>query len=284
MVTLRNRRGVALIFVLCVLIVLAGIAVEVGRMARFEANIVVTLRSRTLARYAAESGVTAATAGIETMLDSLPDAPERAASFRRLDARLASLRDAEIGGARFGVAVADLNARIDLNHAEAPMLQAFFRQFTSESRAEIIVASLKAKPLERIGELLAVPGMDDKLALAVAPYVTVWADGVININSAPEPVLAALPGVGVAMAKSIVGQRESGVVFTPAASALTQASVESVGAASPLAEALVTTSPNRLMIIARGWQDGAPLTHEVQAVFAVVGTRLVLQAWQEWDL
>ena len=39
------------------------------------------------------------------------------------------------------------------------------------------------------------------LALAVAPYVTVWSDGIVNINSAPEPVLAAssLAALAVAM-------------------------------------------------------------------------------------
>jgi hypothetical protein len=47
---------------------------------------------------------------------------------------------------------------------------------------------------------------------------------------------------------------------------------------------LVSTTPGRLLIVSRGWQDGHPLTHEVQAVYAVTGGRLVLQAWQERDL
>jgi hypothetical protein len=39
-----------------------------------------------------------------------------------------------------------------------------------------------------------------------------------------------------------------------------------------------------LLLISRGWQDGHPLTHEIQAAYAIVGHRLVLQAWSERDL
>jgi hypothetical protein len=53
-------------------------------------------------------------------------------------------------------------------------------------------------------------------------------------------------------------------------------------AVSPFA-ALVNR-PSRLLFIARGWQQGFPLTHEIQAVYAIEGTSLVLVAWQERDL
>jgi hypothetical protein len=42
--------------------------------------------------------------------------------------------------------------------------------------------------------------------------------------------------------------------------------------------------PSRLLIVGRGWQDGHPLTHGIQAVYLVAGARLVLLAWQERDL
>ncbi len=45
----------------------------------------------------------------------------------------------------------------------------------------------------------------------------------------------------------------------------------------------VSTVPSRLMLVSRGWQDGHPLTHEIQAVFAIVGQRLVLQSSWERD-
>jgi hypothetical protein len=47
---------------------------------------------------------------------------------------------------------------------------------------------------------------------------------------------------------------------------------------------LVSTVPTRLLVVARGWDGSSPLTHELQSVYAVVGTQLVLQGSQERDL
>jgi hypothetical protein len=41
--------------------------------------------------------------------------------------------------------------------------------------------------------------------------------------------------------------------------------------------------PSRLLVISRGWQAGHPLTHEIQAVYAIVGASLKLQSLQERD-
>ena len=187
-------------------------------------------------------------------------------------------RSVELGGARFGVAALDLNARIDLNRADVATLRGLFGQFTSDARADTVAAALKANPIRRLAELSRVPGIDDSLALAVAPYVTVWSDGLVNINSAPEAVLVALPGVAAA-APGIVGRREGGEVFATL-DPVHPPSMPGVVAAA----LLVSTGPSRLMLVSRGWQDGHPLTHEIQAVFAIVGRRLVLQSSWERDL
>ena len=54
-----DRRGVALIFVLWLLVVLGAIVAEVVSQARLEANILTSLRARTVARYSAENGIVA---------------------------------------------------------------------------------------------------------------------------------------------------------------------------------------------------------------------------------
>jgi hypothetical protein len=41
--------------------------------------------------------------------------------------------------------------------------------------------------------------------------------------------------------------------------------------------------PTRLLVVSRGWQAGHPLTHEIQAVYAIVGSRLKLQSQLERD-
>ena len=147
-----NRRGVALLVVLLLLAVLGVVAAEVGEAARLEGNLVVTLRSRTVARYAAESGVLAATARVDALLDSVRATNERPLLFHRLAEYVGPLKDVDIGGARFSVVVSDLNARLDLNRAEPLALRAFFGQFTNQGRAETIVASLRSRPLGRMGE------------------------------------------------------------------------------------------------------------------------------------
>src|SRR5205807_2332498 len=183
MVTRRDQRGVALIFVLWLLVLLGVIIAEVASRARAEAALLTSLRSRTVARYAAESGILAATVAIERLVDSSYNPLERASLFRQLDARLASLKDVELGGARFGVA---------------------------------------------------------------------------------------------ALAPGIVARREGGEVFATL-DPVHPPSMPGVVAAAPL----VSTVPSRLMLVSRGWQEGRPLTHEIQAVFAIVGRRLVLQS--SWE-
>ncbi|HYU37563.1 MAG TPA: hypothetical protein VEL29_06465 [Gemmatimonadales bacterium] len=283
--TRGNRRGVALIFVLWLLVLLGVIVAEVVSQARMEAEILSSLRARAVARYSAESGVLAATARIEALLDSAPSMPERISAFTELAARLGPFNDGVLGSGRFGVAVVDLNARLDLNRANAASLQGLFRQFTTDTRAEDVVDHLKEARLHRLGELGNITGMNDSLALAVAPYITVWSDGYVNINSAPEQVLMALPGVSITVARNVVRRRETGEVFLttdpvqPSSGRRTAPLAPTGGAPT-----LLSVMPSQILVVSRGWQDGHPLTHEIQAVYMIAGARLVLLAWQERDL
>lgn len=68
----RNRRGVALILVLSLLIVLGLVAAEVASRARAEGRMIIAAQARAEARYAAESGVLMARssiAAVDTALD-----------------------------------------------------------------------------------------------------------------------------------------------------------------------------------------------------------------------
>ena len=51
---------------------------------------------------------------------------------------------------------------------------------------------VKEKPFERVDELLLVKGFDRKIFDRLAPFVTVYGDGRVNINTASRPVLIAL--------------------------------------------------------------------------------------------
>jgi type II secretory pathway component PulK len=42
--------------------------------------------------------------------------------------------------------------------------------------------------------------------------------------------------------------------------------------------------PSRILVVSRGWLEGHALTHEIQAVYGVVGNELTLIRWRERDL
>ncbi|MGH7552459.1 MAG: hypothetical protein ACREMQ_05470, partial [Longimicrobiales bacterium] len=42
--------------------------------------------------------------------------------------------------------------------------------------------------------------------------------------------------------------------------------------------------PSRIVVVSRGWLDGHTLTHEIQAVYAIVGSELTLVRWRERNL
>jgi type II secretory pathway component PulK len=222
--THNSRRGVALILVLGLLLVLGGIATDIGRAARLDGAIVESLRARTVARYAAESGIAL---GL-TVLRSH---------------RMPNVSDVTLGDARFGVVAINLNARIDLGRADTATIRGLFQQFVARDKAAAIARELARQPLQRVGELALMSDVPDAVATAVAPYVTIWGDGAVDTTAAPEPVRAAL---------------------------------------SP--SAAVVSEPTRVLLVARGWQKGFPLTHEIQAVYAIQGESLELVAWQERDL
>jgi hypothetical protein len=199
-----------------------------------------------------------------------------AAEMRHLDT-LGRVAPRLLGGAQCAVAVVDLNARLDLAHSDTTALQGLFAQFVSAGRAAEIVHALQESPVTRFPELARVRGADDAFALAVAPYVTVGSDGFVNVNTAPEPVLAAIPGIGSTKAQAIIAQRASSPLTS------TDAFRPSGGVGQPVsAEGMhLTITPTRLMIVSRGWQLGSPVTHEIQAVYVMLAGRLTLQSWEE---
>jgi Type II secretion system (T2SS), protein K len=269
---------VALIFVLWIL-VLFGLAVgELLARAQTEARMAQTLKWRAVAQYAAESGILATTTALQTLLDSAGEPVDFAPRARHLDTLGREPPELAVSEAQFAVSVVDLNARLDLVHTDSTVLRALFAEFVSDERAAAIVGALRQVPITRFGELARVPSVDDALALAVAPYVTVSSDGMVDVNAAPEPVLAALPGIGPAKAHALVERREAGEVFLttdpfrPAPGS---------GTPVPIEGALLTIAPTRLMIVSRGWQRGSPLTHEIQAVYLMLGGSLTLESWEE---
>lgn len=302
-----GEQGIALVLTLWLVVLLGGVAAAVVTSTRSTSGVVLNARARTVARYAAESGIVAGTAMLSRTLSGFPRG-QQARSFPAAEGELAGLNDVPLGSARFSVVVTNLNGLLDLNYADAETLVGFFSQFTSSSAARSLAAVLqdwrdpddlirpagaegatyararspfvpRNGPLNRLDEFSRLLGVTDSLASAVAPYVTVHGDGNVDLNAAPEPVLAALPGIGPSGARMIVSGRRGGRKFS------STAEVQSLlgGAAARSLPRLVVV-PTRLLLTSRGRLAGHPLTHEIQATYAVLGSALVLQSWRERDL
>lgn len=314
---IRDERGVALMLVFWMIIVLGAAAAALVAAARVESGVVVNLRARAHADAAARSGVAYATAELRRVATETATPQELAYLFARLRRRLEAAGEIAVGGGRFQVTVVDLNARIDLNVANGPTLRALFARFTNRSDAAAIVAALEDwkdpddaavpggaeaaeyaaagspflppnRPLATVDELRHVRGMNDELAGRIAPYVTVWGDGAVDVNMAPEPVLAALPGVGADLARALVAQRTGAGLFRTfgeATSFLASGGTSGVG----LVGVRATIAPTRLLIVSRGWEPGHPLTREVQAAIELRGfapgraPQVLLRHWSERD-
>ncbi len=311
-----GERGVALMLVLWVVIVLAAIASGVVVVARRQVVVVEALRARAVARYAAESGVTAATVALRAMFRDAASPDEQARVFGSWDDALRGWGERSLGAARYQVAVTDLGARIDLNHANADVLRGLLQQFVDADRAAALVDALEDwkdedeeqreqgaeaadyatvgspfrpsnGPLLRLDELTRIRGFDDSLAGALAPFVTIVGDGLVNVNTAPEPVLAAIPELGAAGAELLVQARRRGEVWGSVLA--TQQLLRQAGRGRYVRETGLITSPERILVVSRGWLEGAPLTHEVQAVLEVSevyrreGPTLRVVSWTERD-
>jgi general secretion pathway protein K len=308
----QGERGVALALVLWLVVVLATVAAAVVATTRREATVLLNARTRTVARYAAESGIVAGVALLEHRMATAYTPRQQVLALTGGDREFGALRDVSLGSARFGVTLDNLNGRLDLNQADPETLAALFTEFVGPTAARRIVDALQDwrdpddmarlhgaervgylregarfvpsnAPLRRLDELRHVRGVTDSLAQAVAPYVTVSGDERIDVNAAPERVLAAVPGIGTAGARILVSRRRGGQLFLEVAEA--QSLLGGLGAGrTELTAGRLAVAPSRLLLVSRGWLPTHPPTHQIEAAYVVVGQRLVLQSWREWDM
>jgi type II secretory pathway component PulK len=260
-----RRRGFALMLVLWLIVVLGTITATVVLRTRESTAVSGNARARVVGRYAAESGVAAATAAIEAALDALPDTAARERYLNHLDTALPRHGEVPLGDATFAVALIDVSARLDVNAADERSLERFFSQFDpaaaggtaaairryiapdavtgtpgsqSNPGGSVLVA---ARPLRSLDELERVRGVSAGLVRAAAPFLTVDGDGRINRQTASDTVMVAATGS-------------------------------------------MQDEPSRILVISRGWLRGHSLTHEIQAVYAIAGNQLTLVRWRERDL
>lgn len=254
-----TRRGVALVLVLWIVVILGGIGTVVVRGARTSAGLALNVRASAVARYAAESGIEATVADIEHMLGATNDSVQWATGLNALSA---TTRDSIVlGEGRVQVSIADPSTRLDVNEAPEANLALLLSRLGRLPEAASTARAIR-QWIER-----PVTATDGRLTTSGATqrFVT-------PLRSLEE--LREIPGVDVALlerAAPYLTIDGDGTVNVQAAS-------DTVLAA---AFGERRDEPSRVLLVARGWHAGHPLTHEIQAVYAISGMRLVLVHWRE---
>jgi general secretion pathway protein K len=295
------------------MIVLGAVAAVVVGSTRGESRLLLNARTRTVARYGAESGIVAGLAVLQRRLSTAYGPAQQLLALNGIDRDFSELHDVALGTARFTVALTNLSGRLDLNQAQPEALVSLLSQFTSPDHAGRIVDALldwkdaddlvraqgaekeeylragsayvpRNAPLNLMEEFRRIRGVTDSLARAVDLFVTVNGDMQIDVNAAPEPVLAAIPGIGPAGARAIISRLRGSGPFSSVAEVQSLLGRHFGGPSAALPIPRLAVSPSRLLLISRSWIPGHPLTHEIQAAYAVVGQQLRLQSWRERDL
>lgn len=247
----RGRRGVALVLVLWVLVILGGIAAGVVGATRTAGDATTNLRARAVGRYMAESGIVAAVHAVDrALLAAADDSAARRTALNALDRTIAGVDSLALGEGVAQVAVIDASARLDVNAATEAQLAALFARTGSPVEAPVAARAIRA-------------------------YVDGDAQGARLLRSLDE--LRRIPGVSEPLARAAA----------PYLTVDGDGRINRVTAPPPVLAAAageLHDEPSRLVFVSRGWQRGHPLTHEVQAVYAVQGTRLVFVHWRERDL
>lgn len=245
------RRGVALLLVLGLIVIVGGATAAMASSARRTTDAAAALRARATARAMAESGIDAAVVRLAALMAS-GDSTLLNAVVLDNAAGGALVRDSLVDGA-FITAVRDPGAQLDLNRSDLTAVAALVRT--------VLPAPLAAPLVSEIAQRRApLPGQ----RIERAPFADV-AD------------LRALPGMtaaAFAQLAPLVTVDGDGVINR----------VTAPPAVLTVASGSVVTQPTRLVLIARGWRVGHPLTHEITAVVDVTGATPRLITWRERDL
>lgn len=237
----RARRGVALPLVLWVLVLLGGVTTAVVAAAREGMDVAGNARARAQGRYAAESGVVAALDALEAGLRAAgDDSLARRAVLNAPDRALGEAAAFDLGEARVAVTVVDVSARLDVNAATEEQLTRLLARFGTPGAAARTAAAIRAHVDGDGDGARPLRSLDALRAIAdVDPHVVDEAAPYLTVDGDGTVNRATAPEP-----------------------------VRAVAAGS------LQDEPSRLLVVARGWRRGTPLTYEVQAVFAVQGAQL----------
>ena len=216
------------------------------------------------------------------------------------------------GEARYALLLRDVGAALNLNEADEGMLRQFFSmgigmdyaeadelaqaildwrdeddipRLNGGERDEYLEEGALVLPPNRdfvdVDELRHVRGMSPEVYVAAAPHLTLIGDGEINLNSAPEPVLLAVPGMDRGSVTQLLRLRDSGVLprrDSELLALLPGGVAQAVEAQGRGFSNRTTYTTDQVEILAQGWVEGGV----VQVTSRVVVSRGSTEARVVW--
>ena len=156
-----------------------------------------------------------------------------------------------------------------------------FRRARGAERDDYLRAGARALPsnaeFSRIDELRDLDGMTPDLYRRIAPYVTVFGTGQVNVNTASAVILRSLPGLGDEAIALIVRTQEAA---RPLRSLEELSQRLSSGAGQSLVDATaellprITFETREVVVESEGWLDGSPVRSRGEAVYVRGGDAL----------
>jgi general secretion pathway protein K len=248
---------VALITALWLVVAIAAVALQFSIDARERRTIGLAASDRGQQRALAGGALKLVEAKLDYALRTIPSGRGNTSMLRSSDPWLGidSLYSGmyEVDSQQVYVQAIDLGAKLNINDMSEDQLRTFFAfilndYVTADGLAQCIMdwtdvddiarlhgaekddyikAGLLALPangpFRDIEELQFVKGMTPEIYAAVLPYLTTLGTGLVNLNTAPTPVLKALPGMTDAVLSAILSLRSQGQRITSVAEVMGQA-------------------------------------------------------------
>ena len=273
-----SRRGSTLALVLWTLVVVGGISLGVTRRTRAAIAVASNARAQVIARYAAESGIALAVQAIEDSLAAANTA-SRAELLNAVTRPPFVIGIQSLGSARVQVALEDVNAKLDINYADADAVAQLLTEFGEAGVAYRTARAIRA----HIGTGVTPNSPDESFPIGqrTAPRLVeqAWGGssgggggGARYFTSLDE--LMSIPDVDQRLI-----ERAAPYLTVDGDGATNR--VTASAAVLRAARGALVEMPSRLLLVSRGWLDGSSLTHEIQAVYAVQGNDLALVRWRE---
>lgn len=276
-----TRQGVALVVVLWMVVLLATATAMAGKAARTSSRVAANTRAQSTARAMAESGILAATVFIDDSLRALVISKDKRDGFlMSLEPSAVNalpLMQDTLGTGVFAVTVVDVSARLDINHTGIEGLTTLFSTVTTPETARRMAMAVDDLAHETVPDFSAA-------AVARARRDSV-ASELLGRDNGPRllrrieslDALRDIPGMDV-----VALERAAPYLTVDGDGQVNRRAAPRAVLAS--ATGSLVDAPSRLMLVARGWYLGHPLTRQIQAVYDVQESGLRLVRWRETDL